>query len=70
MVMNIQRLRTENGLTQRELGARMGVDTTTVNKWESEIALPRARDLPRLAQVLGCSIGALFADEEDADEAG
>ena len=48
----------------------MGVDTTTVNKWESEIALPRARDLPRLAQVLGCSIGALFADEEDADEAG
>lgn len=70
MVMNIQKLRTGNGLTQRELGARMGVDATTVNKWESEIALPRARDLPQLARVLGCSIGELFAEPEDTDEAG
>ena len=68
--MRIQQLRNEAGMTQRELGARMGVDCSAVTKWESEVALPKARDLPQLALVLGCSIGDLFAAPEDTDEAG
>ena len=70
VVMNIKDLRQARGLDQTELADRMGVKQSTVSEWEREVYLPKARDLPRLAQVLGCSIGALFADEEDADEAG
>lgn len=62
MIMKIQELRTKCGMTQRKLGEQMGVDTTTVTKWESEVALPKARDLPRLAYVLGCTIDELFVE--------
>ena len=44
----------------------MGVLQTAVSNWETEVALPRARQLPRLARVLGCSIGDLFLPVEDA----
>lgn len=62
MVMRIRELREARGMTQGELAERMGVDRTGVNKWESEVALPRARQLPQLAEVLGCSISELFED--------
>ena len=64
--MRIRELREQLGITQRELGARMGVDCTAVTKWETEVALPRARQLPRLAQVLGCSIDELYTHDEEA----
>lgn len=60
MVMRIRELREAREMTQGELAERMGVDRTGVNKWESEVALPRARQLPQLAEVLGCSISELF----------
>ena len=59
-VMRIKELRIQAGLTQAELADSMGVIRTAVANWESEIALPKARDLPRLARVLGCSINDLF----------
>lgn len=62
MVMRIRELREAQEMTQGELAERMGVDRTGVNKWESEVALPRARQLPQLAEVLGCSISELFED--------
>lgn len=64
MVMRIHELRIEQEMTQRELGAEMGVDCSTVTKWETEVALPKVRDLPLLAKVLGCTIGELFCPEE------
>lgn len=64
-IMRIKAYRESAGMTQRELGTQMGVDVTSVTKWESEVALPKARDLPRLAQVLGCSISDLFVLEEE-----
>ena len=63
MVMRIQELRVAQEMTQRELGAEMGVDCSTVTKWETEVALPKARDLPRLARVLECTISELFCPE-------
>lgn len=64
MVMRIHELRIAQEMTQRELGAEMGVDCSTVTKWETEVALPKVRDLPLLAKVLGCTIGELFCPEE------
>ena len=67
MIMRIQELRIGSGMTQKELGVEMGVDCSTVTKWETEVSLPKARDLPRLAQVLECGIGDLFqAEPEEA----
>lgn len=66
MIMRIKELRLERGLDQTELGANMGVGQSTVSEWERETALPRTRQLPLLAQVLGCSIDALFLPIEDA----
>lgn len=62
-VMLIKERRDALGLTQRELGARMGVDCSTVTKWETEVALPKARQIPLLAEVLGVSIGDLFVSQ-------
>lgn len=62
-VMNIQALRKSAGLTQIELANNLGVLQSMVSEWEREIYLPKARDLPRLAKVLGCSINDLFNSE-------
>lgn len=60
MIMRIKELRLNAGIAQCELGAQMGVGQTTVSMWENEAALPKARQLPLLAEVLGVSIGDLF----------
>ena len=66
MIMRIKDLREAAGMTQKQVADTMGVLTSAVSNWESEVALPRARQLPLLAQVLGCSIDALFLPVEDA----
>ena len=60
MVMRIKELREKAGLQQKQVAESMSVLTSAVSNWESEVALPRARQLPMLAQVLGCSIDELF----------
>lgn len=69
-VMTIKSRREAVGITQRELGSQMGVDVTSVTKWEAEVALPKARDLPRLAKVLGCAIDDLFVKEAEEGQDG
>ncbi len=66
LVMRIKEYREQAGMTQTQFGARVGVAQSTVASWESESFLPKARDLPLLAQVLGCSISDLFVPLEDA----
>lgn len=65
-VMRIRELRRRAGITQIQLAERMGVIQSTVASWESEVALPRARQLPLLAQALGCSIDELYNRDEKA----
>lgn len=70
-IMRIRELRESKGLLQAQLAIQMGVMQSTVSNWESEIALPRARELPRLAQTLGCAIDELYyrgGDDECPDE--
>lgn len=60
MVMRLLELRNQMDMKQVEFAALLGVSQGTVSDWEREIYLPKARDLPRLAQVLGCTINDLF----------
>lgn len=62
-VMCIKHRREAAGLSQAALGNQMGVVQGAIANWESEVSLPRARDIPRLATVLGCSISDLFASD-------
>lgn len=66
MVMRIKEHRERAGMTQSQFGAEVGVSRATVISWESETYLPKSRQLPLLAQVLGCPIGDLFVPMEDA----
>lgn len=66
-IMRIKERRTAAGLSQVELATQMGMVQSAIGNWETEIALPKARDLPRLARVLGCTINDLFAAEDPED---
>ena len=56
----IKKMRKRIGLTQEQLACRMNIDCSTVAKWETGKAKPRADKLPELAQILKCKIDDLF----------
>lgn len=58
--MHITELRKAAGLTKTQLAQAMDVDLAAVHRWETGEAMPRADKLPRLADLLGCSIDALY----------
>ena len=66
MIMRIKELRLERGLDQVSLATQMGVNQSVISEWEREAYLPRARQLPQLDRVLGCSIDELFAPDTEA----
>ena len=59
-VMRVKEAREAASMRQADLAAAMGTTQSTVCMWETESALPRTRQLPLLAEVLGCSINDLF----------
>lgn len=60
----IKELRKKAGLTQVRFAEVMGVTQSTVSQWESGRVLPDTVKLPRLAEVLGCTVSDLFAKAE------
>ena len=61
--MNIKNKRIAAGLTQEELGEKIGYGQSAVANWENGNRSPRPTDLPRLAKILGCTIDELFEEE-------
>lgn len=58
--MRIKELREQSHLSKTELARIMEVDLAAVLRWESGKAMPRAAKLPKLADLLGCSIDELY----------
>ena len=58
---NIADRRRRAGLTQDELGSRLGVSAQAVSKWERNISCPDIMLLPQLAQTLGVTLDDLFS---------
>ena len=52
----IKQLRENRGLTQAELGERIGVSSKTISKWETARGLPDTSLLEPLAEALGISV--------------
>ncbi len=67
-MFTIKTLRIARGLTQFELAKKMGVSQATVGMWETGERTPRSSKIPKLAEVLGCSIPDLFKVEKSTEE--
>ena len=61
--MSIKSAREKSGMTQRDLATALEVDQSTVSLWEIGKTAPRAKLLPKIAQLLGVTIDELLAFE-------
>lgn len=59
----LRRLRKNKELTQRELGAKVGVTEAAIGMWESAKRLPDPETMTRLAQILGVSVDYLLGND-------
>ena len=64
----IRALRTQKGLTQKELAEAVGVGDKAVSKWERGLGCPDVSLLPELSRVLGVGLEALLSGELDAND--
>ena len=55
----IAALRRANGLTQNELGERLGVSFQSVSKWENNSAVPELEKLIKMSDVFGVTLDQL-----------
>ena len=58
--------RKELGMSQIDLGEKMGVSRQSISKWESDGALPEIDKLIALSRLFGVSVGWLLGVEQDA----
>lgn len=56
-------MRKRAGMTKTQLADRLGLDLSTVCKWESGVNKPTADGLLKLADLLHCTIDELYGRE-------
>lgn len=61
-------LRKQCGISQEELGYKLGVSRQTVSKWETGTAFPDAKNLIQLSEFFNISVESLYKDCERTDE--
>lgn len=64
----IQAHRKAQGLSQEQLGEKLGVSRQSISKWESDTSLPEVEKLIVLSRLFGIPVGVLLGVEEPADE--
>lgn len=57
-------LREKANISAAKLAKEIGVTPQAVGKWERGESMPRADQLPKLADLFGCTIDALFGREQ------
>ena len=65
----LKKLRTEKGLSQRELAERVYVTRSTVARWENGSRLPDAMMISRLSLCLGKDVTILLNAAAESDDA-
>ncbi len=61
----IRQLRTERGMSQRELAQKIGTSQKAIDYWEKCLADPSAKHIWGLADYFGCSLDYLMGREDD-----
>lgn len=64
----IKKLRTENGLTQKDLADQVYVTFQTVSKWENDENEPDVSTLRELAKIFNCSLNYLLSEDEGEEK--
>lgn len=64
MKTNIASERVKIGLSQEQLGNRLGVSRDVIKGWETGVTTPRADVVIRLADLFGCTADYLLARTE------
>lgn len=64
----IAQYRKDLGLTQEGLANKLGVTNQAVSKWETDQSCPDIQLLPKLADLFGVSIDALFGRETEPEQ--
>ena len=64
----LRKLRSERGLSQKQLGEKLFVNHSTVARWENGTRLPDAAMISRLSSCLGVDVNTLLNLEEQSDE--
>ena len=64
--MNIKSLRLKRGISQEVLAEKLSVNQTAISQWEIGKSNPSSDRLPKLAEVLNCSIDELFEDSGES----
>ncbi len=57
--------RRKMNMTQLEVAGIMGIDQTTVSRWEKGKKLPRSGKLPSISKLYHCTIEDLFREFEN-----
>lgn len=60
---SIKELRKKNKYTQKDISKLLNINRSTVTKWELGKSFPRADLLPKIAEILNCSIDDLYNNE-------
>lgn len=60
----IQQIREKKHFTQEKLAVLLGIERSTIAKWETGKSNPRAEMLPKIANILGCTIDELMREGE------
>ena len=64
----IRQLRKETGMTQAELGSRLGVIKQTISSWETGISNPNNEALTTMAKLFGVSVDYLLGADNSVNE--
>ena len=64
----LKKLRIEKGLSQVQLGNKLFVNGSTVNRWENGSRMPDAVMITRLALILDVDVGTLISAAAESDE--
>lgn len=64
MALNITKMRKDAGYTQKDIADILGIDQSTVAKWENGTSYPMVSTLPKLAKLFKCSIDDLFLKDK------
>ena len=60
---NLKMLRERAGLTQAEAAKKLGLGVSTIAMWETGRRNPRVPLFAKIAEVYGCEIADIFAEE-------
>ena len=62
-MLKLKACRETVGISQKALAGMIGVNETTIIRWEKQRTAPNTKQLVRLSEILGVAIGDLCAAE-------